>query len=993
MTVGLRAPAQLYRSQPPARKWSFVTASLTHRIVAAVFVAALASSALVGVMAVPAGASTGTAPVTNVVTDNSSGSSTNTWVPVLFTATVTDPSSSGTPTGSVTWSVSGSAGATTCNDGANPFSAGGGDTATAACEVFASAPGTIVVSESYSGDQNYAAAPSNADTIGVLIAPTNVVSDSATDGTVDPGTTVDFIAQVTDPTGSTVPTGSVNWTVGGSTGVTTCNTAVGPLVASDSDTASAYCEVTTSTPGSIVVSESYSGDSIFAQEGSNTATVSNAVPLITPTNEITDTGTNGISASATVYFYATVADPTDTGNPSGSVTWSVGGSAGATSCNLIEVPLSSNGNDSSSAYCAVLVPGSGTIVVSDSYSGDSTYAAVVSSPDTVTYTAPLTVPNTGIYDNSSAGTTTTGTAITFTAWVVGFSDGGSPTGSFAWSVSGSAGALSCDSSTTTLNAGPDDSASATCTVTPQAVGTIVVGGSYGGDSNYAGVVSNTDTVSVTPALIVATDVVSDNSSGGTIATGTPVTFTAEVADFSFAGTPSGSVTWSVSGSAGALSCDSSTTTLSPGADISATATCTVTPQAPGTIEVSATYSGDSYYAPAVSSTDTVTAVGAALISPINFLSNEHGANTAASGTTVTFLAALFDPTQTGTPTGSVTWQVSGSAGVASCNEGSTTQLVVNQGGTMNATCEVAATGPGTIVVSESYGGDVSYTVAASNTQTVTVSAPVVLPPPPVTPPTTPAANGYDMVGSDGGVFALGSATYEGSLPGDGLHVNDIVGLASTPDGKGYWLVGRDGGVFAFGTAAFDGSMGGAHLNQPIVGMQATPDGGGYWLVGADGGIYSFGNAAFYGSTGSMRLNQPIVGMAATPNGQGYWLVASDGGIFAFGNAQFFGSTGSTHLNKPIVGMAVSPSGDGYWLVAADGGVFNYGAAGFYGSGAANRSATPVIALVPAPDGLGYSTLSGNGGVASFGGASSSGSLPASGVAVADVVAATPMAST
>ena len=43
--------------------------------------------------------------------------------------------------------------------------------------------------------------------------------------------------------------------------------------------------------------------------------------------------------------------------------------------------------------------------------------------------------------------------------------------------------------------------------------------------------------------------------------------------------------------------------------------------------------------------------------------------------------------------------------------------------------------------------------------------------------------------------------------------------------QGLWASGSDGGVFAFGSAAFYGSMGGTHLNAPIVGMASTPDGG------------------------------------------------------------------------------------------------------------------------------------------------------------------------
>jgi hypothetical protein len=35
-------------------------------------------------------------------------------------------------------------------------------------------------------------------------------------------------------------------------------------------------------------------------------------------------------------------------------------------------------------------------------------------------------------------------------------------------------------------------------------------------------------------------------------------------------------------------------------------------------------------------------------------------------------------------------------------------------------------------------------------------------------------------------------------------------------------VAADGGIFAFGTATFDGSMGGQHLDAPVVGMASIP---------------------------------------------------------------------------------------------------------------------------------------------------------------------------
>ena len=227
-------------------------------------------------------------------------------------------------------------------------------------------------------------------------------------------------------------------------------------------------------------------------------------------------------------------------------------------------------------------------------------------------------------------------------------------------------------------------------------------------------------------------------------------------------------------------------------------------------------------------------------------------------------------------------------------------------------------------------------------------------------------DGYRLVASDGGVFAVKSP-YFGST--GALRLNrPMVGIASTPGGQGYWLVASDGGVFAFGDARFFGSTGALRLNQPVVGMAATPSGRGYWLVASDGGIFAFGDARFLGSTGAIPLNQPVVGMAATPSGLGYWLVARDGGVFAFGDARFLGSTGALTLNQPVVGIGAESSGQGYWLVARDGGVFAFGTARFFGrtTFSANPSDSPaVVGILPAVRNQGYLQASADGAVASF----------------------------
>ena len=228
----------------------------------------------------------------------------------------------------------------------------------------------------------------------------------------------------------------------------------------------------------------------------------------------------------------------------------------------------------------------------------------------------------------------------------------------------------------------------------------------------------------------------------------------------------------------------------------------------------------------------------------------------------------------------------------------------------------------------------------------------------------PNGTGYWIIHPDGGVFTFGGAPFKGSLPGLGIHVNDIVGVAATPDGGGYWLVGSDGGVFSLGDAAFMGSMGGKALNAPVVGIAASADGGGYFLVASDGGVFTFGDAHFAGSMGDKPLNKPMVAMTADPAG-GYWLVASDGGLFSFGGAPYLGSMGGKPLAQPMVGVTSDEDGTGYWLVASDGGVFTFGRAVFAGSLAGSRLSSSVIGLFSTNGGQGYTLVQGDGTATPF----------------------------
>ncbi len=87
----------------------------------------------------------------------------------------------------------------------------------------------------------------------------------------------------------------------------------------------------------------------------------------------------------------------------------------------------------------------------------------------------------------------------------------------------------------------------------------------------------------------------------------------------------------------------------------------------------------------------------------------------------------------------------------------------------------------------------------------------------------------------------------------------MVGVAVAPSGNGYWLVGSDGGVFAFGTAVFQGSATGVS-SSPVVGITAGAPGG-YLLIASDGGVFNYGTP-FFGSQAGIPLAAPVVAISS-----------------------------------------------------------------------------------------------------------------------------------
>jgi hypothetical protein len=378
--------------------------------------------------------------------------------------------------------------------------------------------------------------------------------------------------------------------------------------------------------------------------------------------------------------------------------------------------------------------------------------------------------------------------------------------------------------------------------------------------------------------------------------------------------------------------------------------------------------------------------------------------------------------------GSATFSESGlpaaAAGTVSFSANGLELCTINLSGQAdeNTSCDMPSLlGVGNYTVTASFtDGDGSFQDSSSANSTTLVVTPAPTPtptpappasptttvPPPSTPPVpatpttstsppqpTPSVKGggYDLVGSDGGVFVFNplgaSGGFYGSLPGMGIDVDDIVGMVPTTNDQGYYLVGSDGGVFAFGNAPFYGSVPGQDVHvHDIVGIIPTSGDTGYYLVGSDGGIFAFGSARYLGSLPAQNIHiDNVVGSAATPSGLGYWVVTSTGHVYNFGSASAYGSA-----DAPVTAIAASPGGDGYWLVGPDGGIFTFGASGFYGS--LPGQATDVhniVGIVPSVDGKGYMLFGSDGGIFTFGDAGFEGSLPGINIHVHDIVGAVP----
>jgi len=377
-----------------------------------------------------------------------------------------------------------------------------------------------------------------------------------------------------------LPTGSVTWTVTspGLTSVACTNSAAAIDTSQDLLPTTAFsCLLPTATAGNYSAYASYSGDLNYDTKTSSTITI--PVAQVAPTISIVGAPLTNIFG-APVTFTATVAGvanslaPTDAG---GGITWYLGGPS--SSCQSQTGPIYSGVN---AVYtCVVPVIAAGTYTANIGYAGDSNYLAVPHSATTSITVGPE-LPT--ITFTTTPASPNLGDTLTITATINAVPGGPTPGGTVVWTLSGTAGATTCDSTTGV------GTYVQSCIVVARTAGTYIAQAAYSGDNNYLHLTVSANPITIQKALPTVTI-----SNSGNPAAGGSVIFTAIVAGVDTAATPTGTFTWTISGTGNTTPCSFAPASISVAHAI--VYSCKEDLPTIGTYVATGSYSGDANYLP------------------------------------------------------------------------------------------------------------------------------------------------------------------------------------------------------------------------------------------------------------------------------------------------------------------------------------------------------------------------------------------------------------
>ncbi|WP_420239809.1 Ig-like domain repeat protein [Telmatobacter bradus] len=486
--------------------------------------------------------------------------------------------------------------------------------------------GSHTIGVTYAGDKTYApvTTPVTITVSVVKITPTVTLVSNGNQANV--GQTVTLTSTTATHSGYDVPTGTVTFYDG--------STSLGSATLSDG---AGSLAVSTLTTGTHTITSTYGGDSIYAS-GSSSSSVTIVVGSYLLSKTI-------MTVSPTVpsggYTYGTVlslsaqvaaADSSDTTAPTGSVVFNLDGSVTSVAMNSSDIATLS------------LTPDAGSHVLVASYAGDKNYA--FSNSTSYSFTTVKASTSTALTTSLAAAYATA--PITLTATVSSTST--TPTGTVMF-LNG----------VTTLGTATLSSGVATLTTQALPSGTDSITAVYNGSSNCSGSTSS----AVTETITINTSTVTVTSVPVIVYSGEP-TLTATIGYTDPTGSstvPSGTVTFYANGT------ELTTVTVSAGG----TATYSSETLSSGTNVITATYSGDSYFAASTSGSDYL------YMAPSSGWNGSYTVSTSSSSATVAAgSAATF--TITATPTsnyfGYVQFTCSGLPSFATC-EMATDQILLN----------------------------------------------------------------------------------------------------------------------------------------------------------------------------------------------------------------------------------------------------------------------------------------------------------------------------
>ncbi len=427
----------------------------------------------------------------------------------------------------------------------------------------------------------------------------------------------------------------------------------------------------------------YLGNSVqidFTQSNStSTSTTPDTTTLSVNANPTSVTSVSSISLTSTVSDVSNSAS-----TPTGSISWSDGGTGGtfsASSCTL------SSGSCGVSYTPSANSPSSVTITAS--YGGDTSHQSSSGSSNL----SILLIHATSVTISSSSTSTTSG-SVTLTATIADTTDSQAvPTGSVSWSDGNAGGTFS--SSSCILSSG---ACQLTYTPSPaSSSSSVTITASYGGDTTHQ-TSSGSSNISVS---LIDTTAVTVSPSSTAIVSGN-VTLTATISNLSNAqSVPTGTISWSDGGAGGTFS--TSSCTLSSNACQTA---YTPSTNSPSSITITASYGGDTTH-----KTSSGTSSLSVNLLNSSIVSVSHNPTTVSSGGSVNFTATVTSSSSSQTvPSGLVSWSDGNAGGTFN------TQSCTLSSGSCTVSYTPSLNPPNVTTITASYAGDNSYQPSTGSNQ-------------------------------------------------------------------------------------------------------------------------------------------------------------------------------------------------------------------------------------------------------------------------------------